>query len=43
MPEKSSRHFCDRLLPNLKTDYGLDLLGSDARFAESALKVGLPQ
>ena len=33
----------DRLLLNLKTDYGLDLVRSDPRFAELVRKVGLPQ
>jgi eukaryotic-like serine/threonine-protein kinase len=33
----------DRLLPNLKTDYGLDPVRSDPRFAELVRKVGLPQ
>jgi hypothetical protein len=33
----------DRLLTDLKTDYGLDLVRSDPCFAESVRKVGLPQ
>jgi len=33
----------DSLLLNLKTDYGLDLIRSDPRFAELVRKVGLPQ
>ncbi|MGH9502698.1 MAG: protein kinase domain-containing protein [Terriglobales bacterium] len=32
----------DRLLTNLKTDFGLDLIRSDPRFAELVRKVGLP-
>jgi hypothetical protein len=33
----------DRLLLNLKTDYGLDLIRLDPRYAELLQKVGLPQ
>jgi len=33
----------DRLLLDLKTDCGLDLVRSDPRFAELVRKVGLPQ
>ena len=33
----------DRLLTDLKTDYGLDVVRSDPRYAELVRKVGLPQ
>ena len=33
----------DRLLTDLKTDYGLDLVRSDPRFPELARKLEFPQ